>query len=94
MTSTKIMKSFATNAGITQKDAKAYLEALEKTIVDALNAGESFKVTDLNLSLKNVPAHDGRNPSTGEAIHIPAMRKPKFIAGTYFKEIVNAKSDK
>ena len=26
---------------------------------------------------------------TGEAIRIPAVRKPKFVAGTYFREIVN-----
>ena len=31
----------------------------------------------------------GRNPATGEAIRIPAVRKPKFVAGTYFREIVN-----
>ena len=37
MTSTKIMKSFATNAGITQKDAKAYL--LDKA---ALQVPEKF----------------------------------------------------
>ena len=89
MTSTKIMKSFATNAGITQKDAKAYLEALEKTIVDALNAGESFKVTDLNLALKNVPAHDGRNPSTGEAMTIPSKNKVTVKVSSALKSAVN-----
>lgn len=89
MTSTKIMKRFATNAGITQKDAKAYLEALEKTIVDALNAGESFKVTDLNLALKNVPAHDGRNPSTGEAMTIPAKNKVTVKVSSALKSAVN-----
>ena len=89
MTSTKIMKSFATNAGITQKDAKAYLEALEKTIVDALNAGESFKVTDLNLALKNVPAHDGRNPSTGEAMTIPAKNKVTVKVSSALESAVN-----
>ena len=34
-------------------------------------------------------ARTGRNPSTGEAIRIPAMKKPKFIPGTSFKELLN-----
>ena len=89
MTCTKIMKIFATNAGITQKDAKAYLEALEKTIVDALNAGESFKVTDMNLSLKNVPAHEGRNPATGEAMSVPAKNKVCVKISSALKDAVN-----
>lgn len=89
MTSTKIMKSFATNAGITQKDAKAYLEALEKTIVDALLAGESFKVADMNMALKNVPAHDGRNPATGETMAIPAKNKVTVRIASALKDAVN-----
>ncbi|MFR3635373.1 MAG: HU family DNA-binding protein, partial [Sutterella sp.] len=35
----------------------------------------------------------GRNPTTGDSIQIPATRKPRFIAGSYFKEIVNAGAD-
>lgn len=34
------------------------------------------------------PARAGRNPATGEAIKIPAGKRPKFTAGATFKEIV------
>ena len=31
----------------------------------------------------------GRNPSTGESIRIPGTKKPKFVPGTSFKELIN-----
>ncbi|MEE3000080.1 MAG: HU family DNA-binding protein, partial [Pseudomonadota bacterium] len=34
-------------------------------------------------------ATTGRNPRTGEAIHIPASTQPKFKAGKGLKEAVN-----
>lgn len=89
MTSVKFMKAFATTAGITQKDARAYLDALEKTIVDGLTSGDTFKVADLTLTLKNVPAHEGRNPSTGETIEIPAKNKVCVKVANSLKDAVN-----
>lgn len=89
MTSVKFMKNFASNAGISQKSAREMLEALEKTIVDALNSGDSFKVADMTLSLKEVPQHEGRNPSTGDAITIPAKNKVCVRISSALKSAVN-----
>lgn len=59
-------------------------------IMNAVTAGESVTLIGFGTfkAIDSAP-RTGRNPSTGEAIKIPAMRKPKFIAGTYFKELVN-----
>lgn len=89
MTSVKFMKSFANNAGVSQKNAREILAALEKTIVDCLNSGESFKVADVNMSLKEVPQHEGRNPSTGDVITIPAKNKVCVKVSTSLKNAVN-----
>lgn len=89
MTSVKFMKSFANNAGISQKNAREMLDALEKTIVEALNSGDSFKVADMTLSLKEVPQHEGRNPSTGDTITIPAKNKVCVKVSSSLKSAVN-----
>jgi len=34
-------------------------------------------------------ARNGRNPVTGETVHIPAAKSIKFKAGTAFKDAVN-----
>jgi DNA-binding protein HU-beta len=39
---------------------------------------------------RNRQAHEGRNPSTGQAIKIPATTVPAFFAGKMFKEQVAA----
>lgn len=38
-------------------------------------------------------ARTGRNPSSGEKIHIPPTKKPRFIPGTRFTELMNGQRD-
>ena len=52
------------------------VSALEE-IISAVRCGES------------VTPRTGRNPSTGESIRIPGTKKPKFVPGTSFKELIN-----
>ena len=46
------------------------------------------------MSMRKKPVQHTHRPTTGAAIQIPAMRKPRFIAGTYFKDIVNESATK
>ena len=39
-------------------------------------------------------ARTGKNPSTGEALKIPASTVPKFVAGAKFKAVVDPKAAK
>ncbi len=41
------------------------------------------------LSVGNNAARTGRNPKTGEAMAIPASKKPKFTPGATLKAKVN-----
>ena len=52
------------------------------------------KVTLLNFgvfSVKDVAARVGRNPSTGEALAVPAKKSPRFAFSKKFKDAINAK---
>lgn len=90
MTSTVFTKKFATNAGISQAKARAYLKAIEGTIADVLKDEDSFAVAGLSIKKKNVPEHQGRNPSTGEAITIPAKNRVAVKAGSAIKAAANS----
>ncbi|MBM6704648.1 HU family DNA-binding protein [Sutterella massiliensis] len=65
------------------------VSALEE-IINAVRNGESVTLIGFGtFKAVDCAARTGRNPSTGEAIRIPAMKKPKFIPGTSFKELLN-----
>ena len=65
------------------------VSALEE-IINAVRNGESVTLIGFGtFKCVDCAARTGRNPSTGEAIRIPAMKKPKVIPGTSFKELLN-----
>ena len=65
------------------------VSALEE-IINAVRNGESVTLIGFGtFKAVDCAARTGRNPSTGEAIRIPAMKKPKVIPGTSFKELLN-----
>lgn len=75
--------------GITKKDARIQLAAVEKAIKALLSDGEAFKAFDLNFDTSDVPAHEGRNPSTGETIQIPARKRVSVRASSGMKAMLN-----
>lgn len=90
MNKSELIKHIASQAGLTQAQATAALQAVETGVIDTLaNGGEvtlvgfgTFKVTDR-------AARIGRNPKTGEEIPIAATKVPTFKAGKAFKEALN-----
>lgn len=90
MNKSKLIEHIATSAGLSKTQATAALQAVETGVIDTLaNGGQvtltgfgTFKVTDR-------AARTGRNPKTGEEIHIAATKAPVFKAGKGFKEAVN-----
>ncbi len=76
-------------AGITKKAAGDALNTVLEGISSSLEKGDpisfigfgSFKVVDR-------AAREGRNPSTGEKMHIPASKAVKFTTGKSLKERV------
>ena len=66
------------------------VSALEE-IISAVRDGETVTLIGFGtFKCADCAARTGRNPSTGELIHIPATKKPKFIPGTSFKELLNS----
>ncbi len=77
-------------AGIEVKaQAQRAVEAVFDTITKTLSRGEDVTVTGFGtFRVAKRAAREGRNPKTGEKIHIAASVKPKFRAGKALKEAV------
>ncbi len=73
----------------TKAAAQRAVEAVFDTIVKTLGRGEDVAYTGFGtFRVVKRAAREGRNPKTGESIHIAASTKPKFRAGKLLKEAV------
>ncbi len=75
--------------GGTKADAERAVEAMIDTIVGALKKNEEVSVAGLGIfKTKMRAARTARNPRTGESVHVPSMRVPKFQAAKALKDAV------
>jgi len=75
--------------GGTKADAERAVECMIDTIVGSLKKGEDVSIAGLGIfKTKMRAARTARNPRTGESVHVPSMRVPKFQAAKALKEAV------
>ena len=73
----------------TKKDAQAAVDCVISSITKALRNGDSVSLIGFGtFKVADRKARQGRNPQTGEKIHIAASKAPKFAAGKALKDAV------
>ena len=73
----------------TKKDAQAAVDCVLSSITNALGNGDSVSLIGFGtFSVTERKARRGRNPQTGEELHIAASKAPKFKAGKALKDAV------
>ncbi len=91
MTKADLIKKIAAAANINATEAKQALEATTDAIKQALAAGEKIQLIGFGtFSVNERPARDGKNPRTGEPLHIDAKKVAKFKAGADLEKLLNA----
>ena len=89
MSKVQLVEFIAENAGLTKADAARALEATLEGITTGLKKeGEVTLVGFGKFSAKKRAARDGINPSTKEAIKIPAKTVASFKAGSKLKDAI------
>lgn len=84
-----IVEQLATRADLTKRAAGDALDAIIEIISEALSRGEKVTLTGFGTFLvRHRAARTGRNPQTGEPIHIPAQDTAAFRAGSALKGAV------
>ena len=75
--------------GGTKTQAEDVVEGIISTITESLTKGEDVSIAGLGIfSAKERKARQARNPRTGEAIQVPAMKVPKFKPAKGLKDAV------
>jgi len=86
----ELVDAIAAKADVTKKDADVILSAALDAILNAVASGEKVTLVGFGtFEVRDRSAREGRNPSTGATIQIPATRVPAFSAGKLFKEKVS-----
>jgi len=90
MNKTDLIDAMAINAGITKAAAKKALNGLLIDIEGSLQKGNRVSIVGFgSWSVNRRAAREGRNPQTGEKIHIKAKNVVKFKTGSDLSDAVN-----
>ena len=84
-----LIGQIADRAGLNRMDAARAVETMLEVITDALRRGDEVRLVGFgNFVVTRRKASVGRNPRTGEPLHIDSTAQPKFRAGKLLKEAV------
>jgi len=90
MNQTELIEQVAAEAKLTKTQTQDAVKALLKTVMPVVADGHKVTLVGFgSFEPKVRSARDGRNPKTGEEIHIPEARVPSFSAGKTFREAVD-----
>jgi integration host factor subunit alpha len=94
LTKAELAELLFDHVGLNKREAKDMVEAFFEVIRDALESGDSVKLSGFgNFQLRDKPQRPGRNPKTGEAIPIAARRVVTFHASQKLKSLVEGGVD-
>ncbi|MEK4605569.1 HU family DNA-binding protein [Bacillus sp. FSL L8-0099] len=89
MNKTELIKQVAVKSSLSKKDAAASIQAILDQITKSLQREESVQLVGFGtFDVRERSARTGRNPQTGEEMHIPGGKVPGFKAGKPLKEAV------
>jgi DNA-binding protein HU-beta len=82
VTKSDAVKRLSEATGTSQKEAEAHLQAFLNLVREVLHNSDELRFVGFgSFTVQDVAAREGRNPQTGEPLHIPATRRVKFSAG-------------
>ena len=86
----ELIEAVAASSGLSRSEATKAVDATLDAITKTLANGGSVSLVGFGtFSVKARASRMGRNPRTGEAIHIAASNVPGFKAGKGLKDAVN-----
>ncbi len=90
MKKSEMIEALSERTGLSKVDAEKMFNATFDLFKEELSKGNKVSVAGFGVfKISERAARDGRNPQTGETIHIAASKSVSFKAGTELKTKVN-----
>ena len=90
MTKSDLIEAIAARGELTKARAELVVNCVFDAMTEALRVGDGLEIRGFgSFSVRPYRAYHGRNPRTGQPVHVPAKRLPFFKVGKELKELVN-----
>ncbi|MGB1276662.1 MAG: HU family DNA-binding protein [Nannocystaceae bacterium] len=90
MTKSELIERVADAAKLTKGRAELVVNTIFDSMVDAMKRGEGIEIRGFgSFTVRNYKAYEGRNPRTGDPVHVAPKRLPFFKVGKELRERVN-----
>lgn len=90
MNHAELVEAIAAANELTKADARKVVDSVVEAIAAAAAKGEEVSLNGFGkFKVKDTPAREGRNPSTGATIQIAASRKLTFAPAKAVKDRLN-----
>lgn len=90
MNNADLAEALAAGHGLTKADARSYVDTVLNTVAAAAAKGDEISLNGFGkFKVKDSPAREGRNPSTGATIQIAASKKLTFAPAKAVKDQLN-----
>ena len=90
MNNSELADQVASEHGLGKADARKIVDAVFTAIAEAAGKGDEISLNGFGkFKVKDSPAREGRNPSTGATIQIAASKKLTFAPAKAVKDKLN-----
>lgn len=90
MNNADLAEALAASNGLTEADARKYVDGVLAAIADAAAKGEEVALNGFGkFKVKATPARKGRSPAIGQTIQIAASKKLAFAPAKAVKDRLN-----
>jgi len=91
MTKADLVDRVADKIQLTKKQTEVIVNTLFTSITDALTHEDKVELRGFgSFRVRQRNSREGRNPKTGQAVHIPSKKVPFFKAGKELREMVDS----
>jgi integration host factor subunit beta len=90
MTKADLVERVSERIKLTKKQTELIVNTLFTSVTDALTQGDKVELRGFgSFRVRQRHSRDGRNPKTGQGVHIPPKKVPFFKAGKELREMVD-----
>jgi integration host factor subunit beta len=90
MTKSELIDAVASQTNVTKSRAEMVVNCIFDAMTDALKNGEGIEIRGFgSFTVRNYRAYEGRNPRTGDTVHVKPKRLAFFKVGKELRERVN-----
>ncbi|HRI08681.1 MAG TPA: HU family DNA-binding protein [Nannocystaceae bacterium] len=93
MTKSELIERVATEAKLTKGRAELVVSTIFDAMVDALRRDEGIEIRGFGtFTVRHYKPYEGRNPKTGDPVHVAPKRLPYFKIGKELRERINGQA--